>query len=58
MSAVRVDCICFEKGRERTILKLFILHQNCSDDFTEVFFSFFFFTKSFIQNHIKELAKL
>ena len=37
MSAVQIDCICFEKGRERTILELCILHQNnCSDDSTEV----------------------
>ena len=37
MSAVQIDCICFEKGRERTILQLCILHQNnCSDDPTEV----------------------
>ena len=37
MSAVQIDCICFEKGRERTILQLCILHQNnCSDDSTEV----------------------
>ena len=37
MSAVQIDCICFEKGRERTILQLCILHQNnYSDDSTEV----------------------
>ena len=37
MSAVQIDCICFEKGRETTILQLCILHQNnCSDDSTEV----------------------
>ena len=37
MSAVQIDCICFEKGTERTILLLCILHQNnCSDDSTEV----------------------
>ena len=37
MSAVQIDCICFEKGRERTILQPCILHQNnCSDDSTEV----------------------
>ena len=37
MSAVQIDCICFEKGRERTILQLCILHQNnCSDDSTEI----------------------
>ena len=37
MSAVQIDIICFEKGRERTILPLCILHQNnCSDDSTEV----------------------
>ena len=37
MSAVQIDIICFEKGRERTILQLCILHQNnCSDDSTEV----------------------
>ena len=37
MSAVQIDRICFEKGRERTILQLCILHQNnCSDDSTEV----------------------
>ena len=37
MSAVQIDCICFEKSRERTILQLCILHQNnCSDDSTEV----------------------
>ena len=36
MSAVQVDCICFEKGRERTILQLKISGVQVTPSVTSV----------------------